>query len=235
MSITSFQSYNFRFQEVSPSKKEILDFIGSGDVDEFYPTNQIIDDILKLLSDYDNQIKGGYVIKEVKELLIKEGKILIEDVVLDVGVQLASYLKGSSYVALFLCTAGEAFTTLSKDYNNKGDYLEAYIVDSIGSLTVENAMDKIQDQLKQALTGDNLGITNRYSPGYCNWNLIEQHDLFKLIGNNPIGMSLSNSALMNPIKSVSGIIGIGLHVKKRDYGCTICNNRTCIYRKILNK
>lgn len=231
----TFQSYCFRFKEVAPSKKDILEFIKSGNMDECHLMNQIIDDLLQFLSDCNNQIKGGYAIKEVSSLSVKEGKIWIEGVLLEVGIQIATYLKGASYAALFLCTAGEIFTTMTKKYNKKGDYLEAYIVDTIGSLTVENAMDRIQQQLAQSLSDNHLKISNRYSPGYCNWTLIGQYDLFKLIGDNPIGVNLTDSALMIPIKSVSGVIGIGYQVKKRAYGCGICNNKTCIYREILKK
>ena len=34
---------------------------------------------------------------------------------------------------------------------------------------------------------------------------------------------------------VSGIIGIGRNVKKSSYSCDVCNNQTCIYRKVKNK
>lgn len=231
---TDFQFFSFTFQEVAPSKSDILDFIQSGDSDEHHPVNIIIENLLQKLSDH-NQITGGYAIKHVSSLDVKSGKFLIDDNILETGSQIAAYLKGASHVALFVCTAGDIFTKLSKDFSSKSDYLEAYIADAIGSLTVENAMDRIQDKLSQSLLGQGLSISNRYSPGYCDWALIGQQDLFRLIGENPVGVSLSESSLMNPIKSVSGIIGIGKQVKKRDYGCNICNNKTCIYRKILNK
>lgn len=235
MFVTDFQSYDFDFLEVSPSKKEVLDFIRVGDMDEDHPANGTIDELLELLSKDANAIRGGYIIKEIDSLQIREGKLVVEGLTLDVGVQIAGYLRKTTHVALFLCTAGDVFTSLSKNYNGKGDYLEAYIADAIGSLTVENAMDKIQDHLAESLLEDGLKISNRYSPGYCNWALVGQQELFELIGENPVGITLSSSSLMNPIKSVSGIIGIGTEVRKRDYGCEICNNKTCIYRKILNK
>ncbi len=230
---TIFQTYSFRFRDVAPAKERILEFIHSGDSDEAHPVNIIIDGLLEDLSDYDDRIKGGFVIKEITSLRIKEGKICIEGNELEIGNQIASYLRGASHAALFVCTAGDVFTSMAKRYNENGDYLEAYIADAIGSLTVENAMDKIQCQLSLSLVGDNLSISNRYSPGYCNWALVGQQSLFYLIGENPVGVVLSESSLMTPIKSVSGIIGIGAQMKKRDYGCQICNNKTCIYRKII--
>ncbi|MCK7538940.1 MAG: hypothetical protein MZV63_52410 [Marinilabiliales bacterium] len=47
-------------------------------------------------------------------------------------------------------------------------------------------------------------ITNRFSPGYCGWDVAEQHKLFSFFKDNFCGITLTESALMNPVKSVSG-------------------------------
>ena len=107
------------------------------------------------------------------------------------------------------------------------------ITDALGSLTVENAMDKIQSRLADDMLADGLHISNRYSPGYCNWPLREQKTLFELIGNNPTGITLSDSCLMYPTKSVSGIIGIGPRMRRLEYGCPACDNKGCVYRRIV--
>jgi len=75
-----------------------------------------------------------------------------------------------------------------------------------------------------------LHITNRFSPGYCGWNVKEQHKLFQLLPPKFCGISLSDSALMIPIKSISGIIGMGDHVIVSDYPCDVCHEENCIYR-----
>ncbi len=87
--------------------------------------------------------------------------------------------------------------------------------------------------MEQAARG--LKITNRYSPGYCNWPLKDQRPLFAFVGENPTGIALSESCLMHPIKSVSGVIGIGTKARRRAYGCVICQNKTCIYRRLVQK
>ena len=62
-----------------------------------------------------------------------------------------------------------------------------------------------------------------------------QRDLFAYIGDHPTGITINESCLMQPIKSVSGIIGIGDEVRKRPYGCDICNSASCAYRNIRRK
>jgi hypothetical protein len=37
---------------------------------------------------------------------------------------------------------------------------------------------------------------------------------------------------MDPVKSISGIIGIGENVKNNPYTCRLCNQNDCVYRGI---
>lgn len=230
---TPFQSYHFTFAEVAPTIAEVLDFLQSSDLEEEHPAVIFIRDILEELN-FNTGITGGYVVKEIENLNVKTGKIGIENTELNLGRQICGYIKESTQIALFLCTAGEDFTRMTNALNEQGDMMEAYILDSIGSLTVERAMDKIQKNLLQSLLSGRLKISNRYSPGYCNWPLTDQEILFDLIGQNPTGIMLNNSCLMTPRKSISGIIGLGKNLKHHEYGCKICTNNTCIYRKILH-
>jgi hypothetical protein len=230
----SFKSFHFTFEEVCPTFNEILDFLQSADLEEEHPAVIFIRDILPELH-YNTGISGGYVIKENEPIDIKEGTLKIDNSVFHIGKQICRYIKESSSIALFLCTAGDDFTRITNQLNEQGDVMEAYILDAIGSLTVEKAMDKIMESLRQYGKNENLKISNRYSPGYCNWHLSEQKALFDLIGNNSTGVTLNDSCLMSPTKSVSGIIGIGKNLKHHEYGCKICTNVTCIYRKILHE
>ena len=115
---------------------------------------------------------------------------------------------------------------------SSGELLEGYVVDIIGSIIVEKAMDTVQLELKSMKNQ----ITNRYSPGYCEWNVEEQKKLFSLLPDNFCNISLNDSALMLPIKSVSGFIGIGKDVRYHEYSCEKCNRTNCIYanKKVKN-
>ena len=230
----SFQSFHFTFAEVAPIFAEVLDFLQSTDLEEEHPAVIFIREILEELN-FDTGINGGYTLMPVDDLQIKEGTLSIGTTILNLGRQVCGYIKESTQVAVFLCTAGEDFTRMTNQLNDQGDIMEAFILDAIGSLTVENAMDKIQEQLKTEMLHSGLKISNRYSPGYCNWPLSDQQALFNLIGENPTGIQLSDSCLMTPRKSVSGIIGIGTHLKHHAYGCAICSNVDCIYRRILHE
>jgi cobalamin-dependent methionine synthase I len=210
----------FTFEEVCPDLQELQLFLKATETDDDYPVNVAYREIMSLLAD-NSDIAGGYIIRKA------------EDTPLNLGAQVQGYIRGASHLALFVCTAGQLFSRLAEQYNKNGAYLEAFIVDAIGSLTVENAMNKIQVQLEIVANANGKQITNRYSPGYCNWALSNQRELFEYMINVPVNVTLTDSCLMLPIKSVSGIIGIGETVKKREYACQICKNKDCIYRKLI--
>lgn len=48
---------------------------------------------------------------------------------------------------------------------------------------------------------------------------------------NPCGVTLTPSSLMIPIKSVSGVIGVGPNVRHLDYTCGLCDLKTCYKRR----
>ena len=215
-----FYSYRFDFEEVRPGIEDIKLFLKSDNFEENHPANIAIREIMLSLAD-NKDVSGGYIIKKA------------ETINLSTGAQIAGYLKKAEYLALFVCTAGALFTELTGKYNKEGNYLEAFIVDAIGSFTVEKAMDKIQTKLEFEMQKEGMNISNRYSPGYCEWPVSFQRELFDYMGELPVEISLTESCLMLPIKSVSGVIGIGSKIQKRPYSCQICKNKECSYRRII--
>lgn len=231
--MSSFISYEFPLVQVLPDMAQICEYLHLTEDDED-PAYAFIKQRHLELQQEERSI-GGYCVVPIKEVNVSQGEVLLENGLLQCGKQVAAYLKDSAFAALFVCTAGMIFTRLTREHTRNDEQLEAYLTDALGSLAVENAMDRIQNLLEEKCQARGWNITNRYSPGYCNWPLTDQRALFSMIGENPTGVSLSDSCLMSPIKSVSGIIGLGPESKKRPYGCAICQNKTCIYRRVMNK
>ena len=116
---------------------------------------------IKLLNEHC-RIRGGYVL--AKASTDKEC-IFVDDVTFKVGKIIARFFKNASYVAIFVCTAGDAVLHRSKQLNASGDIIEAYLVDVLGSMMVEKAMDIIQSRLTEEMKRMGLGSSNRYRPG----------------------------------------------------------------------
>jgi hypothetical protein len=193
--------------------------------------------IRKLLKETESacSIKAEYRVFTLEKFDDSEKSIWINGLIFNVKKIVYGQIKKSEKIAVFLCTAGPEIGIRSRAAMKDGDLLTGYVYDVIGSEVAEAAVDLMQDSLQEAISAEGKKITNRYSPGYCGWDVAEQHKLFQLMPDNYCGIKLNDSALMNPEKSVSGFIGIGEHVRYNPYTCRLCDMKDCIYRKIKDK
>ena len=151
--------------------------------------------------------------------------------VFDMGRIILRQLRGSEAYALFICTSGKAFETYQQRLKSQGDMVRVFIADSLGSVIAEKCADQMERHLQMSI--DKLGWhhTNRFSPGYCGWHVSQQQLLFPLFQGNTCGVTLTESSLMLPIKSVSGIIGLGKEVSRLEYTCGLCDFKNCYKRR----
>ena len=175
-------------------------------------------------------IRAGYRILEIKKSDYRIGGLTIADIFFKTDKIVTGQIKKSEWIVLFVCTIGSEMEKWSKQLLINGDPVMGYLVDMIASLTVESVTDYLHDYIGELMHKKGLKITNRYSPGYCNWPVSEQHLLFSLLPPNFCGITLTESALMVPIKSISGIISVGHQVKRKEYICEKCGVKDCTYR-----
>ena len=149
----------------------------------------------------------------------------------DMGKIILRQLRGSEAYALFICTSGTEYEAYLQRLKDNGDMVRVFIADALGSVIAEHCADQMEICLQESI--DKLGWrhTNRFSPGYCGWHVSQQQLLFPLFGGQACGVCLTESSLMVPIKSVSGIIGLGEKVRKLDYTCGLCDFKQCYKRK----
>jgi hypothetical protein len=227
--ITGPAIYRSDFSGLKIEPATIEDFIGfiPGGAPEPFP-----DIISGILSQADEKIRpiGGYAVFDSIFVDKINKKIHINDVVFNTHSIVTRHLDKATSIAVFACTAGKDVSRWAAEYNQKGNPIHAYIVDSLGSVAVEKAMNLIQEKLKVQMHEMGLHITNRYNPGYCGWETSEQKLLFGLLPAEFCGIKLTESLLMKPIKSVSGIIGIGEGVSYKKYTCNYCKDTHCLYR-----
>jgi len=121
---------------------------------------------------------------------------------------IAQYLEHADRVAVFLVTIGERISRHSSDLRRSGDAFAAWVVDAFGSWATEAAADALMERLRHHL-GAEEALTLRYSPGYCGMEMSQQRKLFRLISADSIGVQLLPSLLMQPLKSISGLVGLG--------------------------
>jgi cobalamin-dependent methionine synthase I len=141
---------------------------------------------------------------------VKRGRSRIE---ITNGIQfkskkLADALSHSRFVVFFAATLGENIEAEINKLSRRNQFSDAYIVDAIGSVGVEQIVEQFNRQLDSNLRYVGNGVTLPFSPGYCDWPLEEQSKLFSLVDAHRIGVGLSDSFLMIPRKSISGVFGL---------------------------
>lgn len=175
--------------------------------------------------------RASFSIFENPRFDIEQNVLWLNNAALDLGKTITSVLRKSEWMIVFAATIGHDLEHWSKQEMKAGNSLEGYIIDLVGSELAENTVDHLHLKLQLLAESKGYGITNRYSPGYCNWPVSDQHNLFKLFGESNCGIELSESSLMLPVKSVSGIMGVGKGLKRADYKCRFCDDNKCILRK----
>lgn len=148
-----------------------------------------------------------------------------------VGRIISRQLRGACRFAVFVCTSGKAYQLLHDRFTAEGDMVRVFVADAIGSVIAERTADRMQAKVAEYISSCGYKNTNRFSPGYCGWHVSEQSRLFSLFPQAaPCGVSLTDSCLMVPIKSVSGVIGVGSSVRCLDYSCGLCDMKQCYKR-----
>lgn len=153
-------------------------------------------------------------------------------VIFDCGRIIGRQLRGAQRFAVFVATAGPGYFQWLNAVNRRSDMFQAYVMDVVGSQVVESVADYMEQVLQAQIDQDAFHRTNRFSPGYCGWQVSEQPKLFSLFNEpNPCGIQLNESCIMLPEKSVSGVIGVGPDVRYLPYTCGLCDQKQCYKRK----
>jgi hypothetical protein len=108
------------------------------------------------------------------------------------------------------------------------DLLLKYWADVIKETVLRAALDYLRGHL---IENYRLAKVSRMNPGSLpDWPLPEQRSLFALLGNGPdlIGVRLTDSFLMLPIKSVSGI---WFPTEESFESCRLCPREICVGRR----
>ena len=132
-----------------------------------------------------------------------------------------------------ICTVGRAIEDRVRELWDERELPLAMMLDSVGSAAVESLAEYVNDLLCQAAIPAELKVTNRVSPGYAGWDTAEQVALFRLCPGLPIDVTLNDSCVMVPGKSISILVGIGPAARVDHYftQCRRCWMRDCAYRR----
>ena len=205
------------FDELAITPADIYEQMGYGDV---APDEQTQRETQALMDEVRQWVKPQFCFFVSRDLPAFQ-----------IGDIIGRQLRGAEAYAFFICTAGTKYEAWQQRLKEQEDMVRVFIADAMGSVIAEKCADRMEEHLQQSI--DKLGWhhTNRFSPGYCGWHVSEQQLLFPLFAGQTCGVRLTDSSLMVPIKSVSGLIGVGKEVRRLDYTCGLCEMHQCYKRR----
>jgi hypothetical protein len=141
----------------------------------------------------------------------------------------------ADHMALFAVTLGAEATDAIAAGFAANDFAHASMLDAVASEAADRAAEVAEAHFERDLrnrgwTPPSGGVL-RYSPGYCGWHVTGQRRLFATLQPEAIGLSLTDSCLMLPLKSVSGVLVAGseaTHAFPPTYTCCdTCETFAC--------
>ena len=141
------------------------------------------------------------------------------------------YFGDALKVAFAICTIGDRLPNKTVELLQNGELVKGVILDAIGSVAVESLADQINNEINNQTIIDSLVPSMRYSPGYCDTPLSDQDMIFEILqakDNKELSIDLTEFHMMNPVKSVSFLVNIGINFVNR---CKTCDRKKCPYRR----
>ena len=137
-------------------------------------------------------------------------------------------LAGCDEIVLFAATIGLEMDRLIARYAHLSPS-KSVMLQAIGAERIEALCDAFENELIR----QGHEISPRFSPGYGDLPLDMQQDIFAALDcPKHIGVSLNESLLMSPSKSVTAIIGLDGEASERcTHNCALCTLTNCIYRR----
>lgn len=221
----------FTSDEVAPPRAEVLEQLGIPEGAAVpQRTTRLLDAAATLFAD---RVAATAVVEAIggpafAEVYRGEGRNAADSPVALIAPQ-------AEHRHVFAVTVGEPLSAELRARFAAEDFALAVVLDATASVAADLAADLVERWVDGALREQGWatpdGAVLRYSPGYCGWDVTGQRALFAFLRPERIGLALTPSCLMQPLKSVSGVVLAGpraMHRFPPTYPfCDRCETRTC--------
>ena len=234
------QVIKFTIDEIHPERERVLNQIGVPPKAEI--SEKVESTLQKSLELFDQLAQPVGKLKEIsvdefKNIFAGEGNN--ED-----DAVLGQIYDKANKLTMFALTLGEGLSAKIENLFSENEFPLASMLDAAASVAADNAVTKIENDFN-GFTGDDVvpddSVVLGYSPGYCGWNISGQKKFFEYMNPGEIGITLNDSFLMTPVKSVTGVMVEGekeIHIFENKFKyCRACKDKTCRERikNLLNK
>ncbi len=150
---------------------------------------------------------------------------------------LYAHLTGCTRAALFAATLGPAPDLLLRRYA-KTDITRAAVLQACAADLIESYCNEEEGAVAREAERQGFFILPRFSPGYGDFSLRHQKDMLGVLNSSKqIGLSLTESFMLVPTKSVTAVIGFTTKKTNRSTGgcapggCAHCSALRCQFRR----
>ncbi|MFO1466344.1 MAG: hypothetical protein U1F35_07890 [Steroidobacteraceae bacterium] len=129
-------------------------------------------------------------------------------------------------LACGVCTLGGTLEARVRSLFAEGQRSLAVALDSLGNELLSEASTRMRHRLLKDLRRQGLSLSGELRSGDPGLAIDTQPLVIKLAGAQRIGVSLSHGSLLQPLKSTSGIFGVGIGLPKARWTrCDTCRSR----------
>lgn len=207
-------------------RKETLRYLGLGASEPDEKTLELVEKAIKLLSERcrpknTSRVVGISVIGE--GIRLGDGSIILSE-------SLARVMSGCREMLVFGATLGAEADMLIKRSSAENIAMGA-VMQAAAAAYIEEYCDEIQSELNEEFSAQGKPLGDRFSPGYGDCPLEYQRQIFAILDcPRRIGLTLTDSCIMIPSKSITAVIPIGGGCG-RQLGCRCCEKTDCRYRR----
>jgi cobalamin-dependent methionine synthase I len=217
--------------------REVYRYLGYGKNTPDDDIKAVIDEVIDSLIDvikpkniykiYNCQIEGNEI--------ILRGNGRKSDIIIINSKNLSDNLWNCRMVVLMAATLGLEADKLMQKYEII-NMAKASITQSCGAACIEAYCNILQERILEEVIngiGEKLYLRPRFSPGYGDVPLTVQKDIFEALEcTKRIGLTLTDSLLMYPTKSVTAFIGLTENPESCHVGkCRNCDKIDCEFRE----
>ncbi|MCQ2585148.1 MAG: hypothetical protein MJ185_06110 [Treponema sp.] len=195
--------YKLEATDIQASKKEVIRYLGYR---ALHQPDEVVDKMIdQSITELQKVLRPNLVWDEY-DLTVSGNCCNVSGTEIK-SEQLAKNLKGCSSVILFAGTLG---SEVDKFIRTTGftDSAKACVLQATGAMFIEEFVNRFNKKIEDEKKAEGLVCHKRYSPGYGDLPLETQKLFFSFLNCSKIGLTLMDTLIMAPEKSVTAFIGI---------------------------
>jgi len=209
-----------KWEKIKVDRSEALRYLGYKGTDIDEETSKTLDEsIVELM-----EISQFNYVYRIFPLNKNGDNIIFENSLINiVSKDLSKLFESSEKTAVMAATLGLEVEKRIR-YYSLTNLSKAVVFDACAASLIESLCDYVESEIKEIANKEGLSITYRYSPGYGDVPISHQGEIVKsLDAQKLIGLTVSNSSILIPRKSVTAFIGFSKKEIISEKSCLNCN------------